>query len=262
MNKIVGQCVELSAEHESLAREFMSKVIEIYAGRHIFEMRNLHFRPIPEDDGRWDYWCADHHMRLCENEHKSVGNWIARPYVEPEDQYHETHELTPHPILWVDCKLTDGSKEHRAYFGCALSDSGSLLACNWTVRSRRKKRRLRKLSAEELAVTATVLFKRRESYQARILRYCEQHGITVPPMFSSRTAARYAVIDLSCSPPKLVALTFDSTSSLRSYLDRTGIDWRQDSFPPLRILDFRSGRQLHHVGGWRLRRGALFSRTR
>lgn len=264
MSKIESRCEGLSPDQEARVAEFMEKVVAIYASRRIGDVQDLHFNRCP-DDLRNDTTCVNHHMHLCENDHKTVRAWHARPFSPPDTPYYEKHKYSPDPTIWIAVTLHDGRREHSANFVCSPNAEGNLQACHWVARKKPLRRSSRRIGKEQLQrpPSATVSFDRTESYETRIRRYCEVNEIVVPDALGANgraPVARYAIVDLSRTPPQLVALTFESSSDLVGYLDRTGIDWKQDKNPFLRILDFRKGRELHHVGGWRLRRGASFVR--
>ena len=258
--KMEAKLIDLSSGDETLAREFISEFDRLVRSRSIWKVRDLHFLPFPENDGqRYDEWGASHHMSLCENALKSVISWSAKAFEDPGTRYFETHEFTPVPTIWIEALLKDeDGGQHHAKFACAPGKHGKLKACNWVLRSVPKQRVPRTLTPNELKVAAFVEFHEDDSYERRVIRYCESNDIVVPPVFGRKEVSRYAVIDLASTPPKLVALTFDATEPLVAYLDRTEISWKQDENPPMRILDFETGRQLHHLGGWELFEGASF----
>ena len=252
---------DLSDEEATLAREFIRRYLDAVGEGSPSKIHDLHFQPIPQNDGgRNDEWGLGYHIRLCEYEDKTPVASFAKPFVDPGTQYFEKHEFLPKPTVWIEVTLR-GDCTYTAKFACAEADDGTLLACNWALRNSPKQRESRSITAKELQVDAYVNFDGDDSYKSRIVRYCESNSVIVPPLFGRRGVSRYAVVDLSCSPPKLVALTFDAIESLVTYLDRTEIDWKRDTDPPMRILDFESGRQLHHLGGWELYDGSSFVRT-
>lgn len=230
----------------------------------IWDVQDLHFNPCP-DDLREDATCVNHHMHLCENDHKTVSAWSAKPFAAPDTPYYEKHRFNPDPTIWIEVTLRDERREHRADFVCSPGDDGKLFACHWVKRAKPLPRKPRKIDQVELLSppAATVAFDRKETYETRIRRYCEANSITIPEALGHNARApvgRYAVVDLSKTPSRLVALTFGSSSDLIGYLDRTDVDWAQTKNPSLRILDFKKGRELRHVGGWRLRHGSSFLR--
>ncbi|QDT11000.1 hypothetical protein [Planctomycetes bacterium K23_9] len=264
MTGIVTSCEGLSLDQQASVEEFMAKVVAIYDDQKICDVQDLHFDQCP-DDPRNDTTCVNHHMHLCENEHKTVYAWNARPFSPPDTPYYEKHKFNPDPTIWIEVTLQDGRSEHTANFVCCPNSDGKLQACHWIDRKKPLPRTSRQISKAELenAPSATVSFDRKENYEARIRRYCEANGIVVPGALGANgraPVARYAVVDLNKTPPQLVALTFDSSADLIGYLDRTDVDWGNESNPAIRILDFKKGRELHHVGGWRLRRGSSFVR--
>jgi hypothetical protein len=89
-----------------------------------------------------------------------------------------------------------------------------------------------------------------ERYAARIRRYCEARGISIPIGFNRRAANRYAIIELS-SPPKLVARTWFNQEDVVYYLSMVG------DGVPRQILDFKDGDELI-LNGKELRRTRNF----
>lgn len=74
-----------------------------------------------------------------------------------------------------------------------------------------------------------------ERFGTRIKRYCEAHGIAIPAGFARHPPNRYAVIDLNCNPPKLVARTWFKQEDLLHYVAR------HPAPAQLRLLDFGDG---------------------
>lgn len=86
-----------------------------------------------------------------------------------------------------------------------------------------------------------------ERYSTKILRFCEENGITVPIGFGRHPASRYVIIELT-TPPKLVARTWFKHEDVIYYLKSTPTD------APRRILDFKLCEELNYSGGNRLKR--------
>jgi hypothetical protein len=72
-----------------------------------------------------------------------------------------------------------------------------------------------------------------ESNTSRIKDYCGRLGIEIPAGFHRQPAARYALVDLSATPPKLIARTWFKHDGVISYLSQYGGDRK------FRILDFK-----------------------
>lgn len=89
------------------------------------------------------------------------------------------------------------------------------------------------------------------TYSDRIRRYCEAHGIEVPPGFHRHPASPYVAIDGGRTPPKLVATTWFKQADLLYYVER------HPHPETLRLIDFREGAELRYAGRGRLERGAL-----
>lgn len=77
-----------------------------------------------------------------------------------------------------------------------------------------------------------------ERYSEKVLRYCESQGIEVPLGFKRHPAKRYVAIDLSLSPPKLVATSWFKQEDMVYYLQNLAAG------KPHRLLDFKEGREL------------------
>jgi|CXWL01.1.fsa_nt_gi hypothetical protein len=77
-----------------------------------------------------------------------------------------------------------------------------------------------------------------ESYSKRIRDYCECNGIDVPSGFRRHPASRYAVVDTSKVPPRLIATTWFKHADLLYYLQR------HPEPESLRLLDFKDGQEL------------------
>ena len=72
-----------------------------------------------------------------------------------------------------------------------------------------------------------------ETNTSRIKDYCTRLGVEIPPGFHRQPAARYALIDLSVNPNKLIARTWFKHDGVISYLSQHGAG------RPFRILDFK-----------------------
>ena len=59
-----------------------------------------------------------------------------------------------------------------------------------------------------------------ESYSKRIRNYCERSGIDVLPGFNRHPASRYAAVDTSKVPPRLIATTWFKQADLLYYVQR------------------------------------------
>jgi len=86
--------------------------------------------------------------------------------------------------------------------------------------------------------------RRRTPYRARILHFCETHGVLVPKNFDiSRESSRLALIDVTYEPGQLVSRTTYQRKEITAFLNSASAAGRR-----FRILDFRSGRELQTVG--------------
>ena len=72
-----------------------------------------------------------------------------------------------------------------------------------------------------------------ENISSRIKAYCERSNIDIPPGFQRQPAARYALVDLSVRPHKLIARTWFKPDGVIAYLTQHG------GGRSFRILDFR-----------------------
>lgn len=72
----------------------------------------------------------------------------------------------------------------------------------------------------------------------KVLRYCEAQGIEVPIGFRRHPAKRYIAIDLSQSPPKLVATSWFKQEDMAYYLVNLAPG------KPHKLLDFQEGQVL------------------
>jgi len=77
-----------------------------------------------------------------------------------------------------------------------------------------------------------------EPYRNRIEQYCTVLGIAVPSAFGRNSPGRYAAIDLSQAPPKLIARTWHKQEDVAHYLEHYA-EGRE-----IRILDFREREEL------------------
>jgi hypothetical protein len=80
-------------------------------------------------------------------------------------------------------------------------------------------------------------------YTKRILAFCEKHNIAVPVGFHARNCYRFAIVDMTAVPNKLLAVT--------SYMESDVVRQLSSLHPEgheYRILDFKRGRELTHVG--------------
>jgi hypothetical protein len=91
-----------------------------------------------------------------------------------------------------------------------------------------------------------------KKYTDRIKEYCESAGIEIPAGFYRHSASRFAVVDLQCSPPKLVAKTWFNQEDVVYYLKNLAAN------KSMRILDFKDRNELMFEGGERLKHGAEF----
>jgi hypothetical protein len=85
-------------------------------------------------------------------------------------------------------------------------------------------------------------------YTQRILRYCGENGIEVPAGFHLRSAKKFALIDTSAQPNKLISVTSYLESWLVKYLKSD-----QATDRTFRILDFKKGRELEYDGSKKLK---------
>jgi len=72
-----------------------------------------------------------------------------------------------------------------------------------------------------------------ETNTSKIKAYCIRQGVEIPAGFHRQPAARYALIDLSVSPNKLIARTWFKHEGVITYLSQYGAGRR------LKILDFK-----------------------
>jgi hypothetical protein len=91
-----------------------------------------------------------------------------------------------------------------------------------------------------------------DNFTDRLERYCAAAGIEIPVGFNRRSARRYAVIDLSATPPKLIATTWfkqeDLLHCLRTYATNRAV----------RILDLKARQELIIENGAITAHGAAF----
>ena len=85
-----------------------------------------------------------------------------------------------------------------------------------------------------------------ERYSEKVLRYCEAQGVEVPLGFKRHPAKRYVAIDLSQTPPKLVATSWFKQEDMVYYLVNLAPG------KPHKLLDFKEGRVLALQGDSRL----------
>jgi hypothetical protein len=90
-------------------------------------------------------------------------------------------------------------------------------------------------------------------YSRRILAYCENNGVSVPPGFHVRNAEKFAVINVSSVPPSLVAVTSYLESDIIKFLSHP-----RNTNLSFRVLDFKSGHELECIGGKHLARSSPF----
>jgi hypothetical protein len=96
--------------------------------------------------------------------------------------------------------------------------------------------------------------KRPIPYAKRILHYCERHAIKVPIGFHSRSAYKFALIEVSVTPTKLIAVTWYLESQVVAYLQRATSEGRA-----FRVFDFKAGRELRYIGERKLQRLSGFA---
>jgi len=90
-------------------------------------------------------------------------------------------------------------------------------------------------------------------YSRRILAYCESNGVSVPPGFHVRSSEKFAIINVSSVPPRLVAVTSYLESDIIKFLTHP-----RNAGSIFRVLDFKSGHELKYAGGKRLARSSAF----
>jgi hypothetical protein len=82
--------------------------------------------------------------------------------------------------------------------------------------------------------------KLRAPYRKRILHFCEMNDVTMPTDFDApKSSDKYALVDLSTSPPTLVNRTTYLKSELADFLSRPVNPGRK-----FRLLDFKRGLEL------------------
>ena len=91
-----------------------------------------------------------------------------------------------------------------------------------------------------------------ETNTSRIKAYCSRLGIEIPAGFHRQPAARYALIDLSVSPNKLIARTWFKHEGVINYLSQYGAG-RQ-----FKVLDFKDQVELARSGTGELIAGDRF----
>ena len=77
-----------------------------------------------------------------------------------------------------------------------------------------------------------------ETFSQKIRAFCDSEGIEIPSGFHRHSASRYALIEVSVIPNKLIAKTWFKQEDVVYYLQQYGAD-RQ-----FRILDFKDRIQL------------------
>jgi hypothetical protein len=82
--------------------------------------------------------------------------------------------------------------------------------------------------------------KPRAPYRLRILHYCETNGIAVPENFDApKSSDKFALLDLTTTPPSLVSRTTYLESEVVEFLSRT-----ENLDKKFRLLDFKRGLEL------------------
>lgn len=82
--------------------------------------------------------------------------------------------------------------------------------------------------------------KLRAPYRQRILAYCQANGITVPENFDApKSSDKFALLDLTTSPPSLVSRTTYLESEIVEFLARP-----ENQSKRFRLLDFKRGVEL------------------
>jgi hypothetical protein len=82
-------------------------------------------------------------------------------------------------------------------------------------------------------------------YGKRIEAYCLANGFSVPAGFHNRTSCKFAILD--CTSMKLVAVTYFLEADVIAFVSAL-----QNAARKFRVLDFKRGRELAHVGGKKL----------
>ena len=89
-------------------------------------------------------------------------------------------------------------------------------------------------------------------YGKRIEAYCLANGISIPVGFHHRSSCKFAILD--CTSKKLIALTYALEADVIKFLGAEQSGTRQ-----FKVLDFKRGRELVHLGGKRLTSVGVFS---
>ena len=84
-------------------------------------------------------------------------------------------------------------------------------------------------------------------YTKRILAFCERYEIAVPVGFHARHCYRFAIVDITERPNKLLAITSYQESGVIRQLTAPIHQGRA-----FRIFDFKRGRELAYLEGKRL----------
>lgn len=82
----------------------------------------------------------------------------------------------------------------------------------------------------------------RQRYKHSIEAFCRDKGITIPPAFYRHATSRYAAIDLTLTPPKLVASTWLNKEAVKFYVNNLPAGAR------VRILDFHDNHEMDYDG--------------
>ena len=104
------------------------------------------------------------------------------------------------------------------------------------------------LNSGPIAQAKTEMSRRPVPYSQRILRYCRDNDVDVPAGFHLRNAEKFALVDLSAHPNKLIAVTDYLESWVIKYLTSD-----QAAGRTFRILDFKKGRELAYDGSKKLK---------
>lgn len=91
----------------------------------------------------------------------------------------------------------------------------------------------------------------KQRYRHGIVAFCRERGIVIPPSFYRHATSRYAVIDLTSEPARLVTMTWLNRESLAYFLSN------QPESAHMRVLDFHDHREMTYEGET-LSRGAPF----
>ena len=91
-----------------------------------------------------------------------------------------------------------------------------------------------------------------ETFSQKIEAFCVAEGIEIPSGFFRHSASRYALIEVSVTPSKLIAKTWFNQEDVVYYLQHHGVA-RQ-----FRILDFKDRVQFSFSSTQRLVRGNVF----